>query len=41
MAQRNEEQYRVVKGQKAKKAGFEVGYEYTTGNETGKQKKKE
>jgi hypothetical protein len=34
MAQRNMDQYKVVKGPKAKESGVEASYEYLTGNET-------
>jgi hypothetical protein len=34
MAQRNLDQYKVVKGPKAKESGLEASYEYTTGNKT-------
>jgi hypothetical protein len=34
MAQRNMDQYKVVKGHTAKDSGLEASYEYLTGNET-------
>ncbi|WP_283244057.1 hypothetical protein [Bacillus suaedaesalsae] len=39
MAQRNMDQYKVVKGHKAKDSGLEASYEYLTGNETNGNKK--
>jgi hypothetical protein len=42
MPQRNMDQYKVVKGHKAKDSGLEASYEYLTGNETsGKGKTQE
>lgn len=38
MTQRNNDQYKVVKGPKAKDSGFEASYEHLTGNETSAQK---
>ena len=32
--QRDNSQYRVVTGPKARQSGFKVGYEFTTGNAT-------
>ncbi|MBE4907803.1 hypothetical protein IMZ08_07020 [Bacillus luteolus] len=39
VGQSNHDQYKVVKGPKAKESGYEVSYEYTTGNETGTNSK--
>ena len=38
VGQENPSQYKVAKGPKAKQSGFEVSYEQTTGNDTGKNK---
>lgn len=40
VGQSNHDQYKVVKGPKAKESGYEVSYEYTTGNKTGKKEQK-
>jgi hypothetical protein len=41
VGQSNHDQYKVAKGPKAKESGYEVSYEYTTGNETGNKQKNE
>ncbi|WP_456277271.1 hypothetical protein [Bacillus sp. AK128] len=40
MSQRNNDQYKVVKGPKAKESKVEASYEYLTGNETSSPKDK-
>ncbi|WP_156424460.1 hypothetical protein [Bacillus sp. FJAT-27445] len=39
MVYRNLSQYRIPKGKKAKYSGVEASYEYTSGNEIGREDK--
>jgi hypothetical protein len=39
MVYRNLSQYRIRKGNKAKNSGVEASYEFTTGNEIGREEK--